>query len=141
MKVTLRKYLFFISAMLLCSLANLQASVAYNSDETSSYEITDEDFSEALITTFLSDSATFTPIHKDTKNDLFFECNEINESENEESTVKHKANFQLSLFAATLNADLYRSFSNELQRNIYRPQPAVTQQNTRLHLKLQVFII
>lgn len=143
MKIAFNKYLYLGVVLLLNAFANIQANDLTSHIEENTIAYTYEAFQNS------SDKATYhnttntlyNPSQKDKKHRLVFDSAESDEVKNEESPSSKQSQDTHHQNTAFINAQVFKSFSKELQKNIQRYRSIVLKPTTRLHLRFQVFII
>ncbi|WP_072400487.1 hypothetical protein [Flaviramulus basaltis] len=130
-----KKYLSLIVILFLTGASNLYAnSIAEHCDDyflnTSQISINEN-----------LETPSYNPIQQQEENKLFFDIVEIENTENEESISKNNIIPFGSYIAAFFEAQIFNVLSFQLQKNSLRKRNGFNQYSTRLHLRLEVFII
>lgn len=134
MKYSFRTYLYFTLALLLGILSSYNANAANSVGHSHTYS--NEYIQDQGIGSF-----QYLPIHQTSDKDYYAEVPEIDESENEESTIKTKSDSDILFATAFINALLFENFSKELEKSVFRSPNTITRPKERLFLQFQVFII
>jgi hypothetical protein len=136
----LKIYLSFLSLLLLAGSA---AFFSYVSLDASLYLSTSPEFEIAnqhAVGANFNHAICF-PVKQEGDTKLVFDFAEIQDIENEESPTKETLISFDSFETASNNALLFHDLSKELEKNIQRNNTYVNPSKTKLHVRLQVFII
>lgn len=130
-----KKYLSLIALLFLTGVTNLYAnSIAEHCDK---YFLNTNQISidENL------ETPSYNPIQQKDENKLFFNIVEIENTENEESISENNIIPFGSYIAAFFDIQIFNVLSFQLQKDILRKRNEFYQPSTRLHLRLEVFLI
>ncbi|SFI58217.1 hypothetical protein [Olleya namhaensis] len=130
------KYLSLLALLLLTGLTNAHADTAIDAD----YALAGNHENKASVDANLGTISNFT-IQQNETAEWFFDYTEAEEAENEETvsstTINSFSSYILKLFHTQLLSDL----SSKLQKEANSFTYIVCQPSTKLHVRLEVFII
>lgn len=148
MKMMFNKYVYFLALLLVNTFATLQANEFNASSSFDTLEFCENTLQNSpVVTDNTSAYETVAEAYHQHKNPfLFCEIAEGSETEDKKVSFKkapspYKFLSNEGKILAFSTAQLFESFSNELQKNIHRPHKVVHKSNVRLHQRYQVFII
>ncbi|GAB4162642.1 MAG: hypothetical protein Tsb0033_21840 [Winogradskyella sp.] len=134
MKKAFKSYLFLTLVTILGTLSICHANAANTATSGKTY-------SNQYLQNLDIDTFHYAPIHQTSNYDFYAEVPEVDESENEESSLKTNIDSNGFKAIAFINAVLFQNFSNELEKSILRSPNTINRPKDRLFLQFQVFII
>ncbi|MBD3863023.1 MAG: hypothetical protein ACI9NI_000540 [Olleya marilimosa] len=140
MKQIISKYLTLIILLLFSGVINVFANSTLDNNFTLISTSKSETTNPVSIDDISSQSAHFS-IFNNQDNQLIFDYTESEEAENEESVTNTTINSFGSYIAAFLNAQLLSDLSSQLQAEANHYKQTFCQPSTKLHIRLEVFII
>ncbi|MBU2937971.1 hypothetical protein KO494_00320 [Lacinutrix sp. C3R15] len=130
------KYLSLIVLLLLSGAINMYANTSVDAD----YSLVNIQETNASFSNKQSSNLHFSIQHnKDIE--LFFDYTEAEETENEESITSSTINSLQSYISAFSHAQQLNNLSSKLQKEVNSFNYIVCQPSTKLHIRLEVFII
>lgn len=130
------KYLSLITLLLLTAVTNAYAHTAIDVD----YTLVDNHDIKASIDIHLNNTSHFS-IQQNEAIELFFDYTEAEEVENEDAVSRTTINSFSSYISSLFHAQLLSDLSSKLQKEVNSFTYKVCQPATKLHVKLEVFII
>jgi len=140
MKQIISKYLTLIILLLFSGVINVFANSTLDNNFTLISTSKSETTNPVSIDDISSQSAHFSILNNQ-DNQLIFDYTESEEAENEESVTNTTINSFGSYIAAFLNAQLLSDLSSQLQAEANQYKQTFCQPSTKLHIRLEVFII
>ena len=130
-----KKYLSLIGFLFLTGITNLYANTIAEYGGNYFLNTGQISINENL------ETPSYNPIQQKEENKLFFDIVEIENTENEESISENNIIPFGSYITAFFDAQIFNVLSFQLQKDTLRKRNVFCQFSTRLHLRLEVFII
>ncbi|MFD2542976.1 hypothetical protein ACFSSB_11660 [Lacinutrix gracilariae] len=130
------KYLSLIVLLFLSGAINMYANTSVDAD----YSLVNIQETNASFVNKQSNNLHFSIQHNEDI-ELFFDYTEAEETENEESITSSTINSLQSYISAFSHAQQLNNLSSKLQKEVNSFKHTVCQPSTKLHIRLEVFII
>ena len=130
MSKSIFKYLSVLSIIVLCGISMLYANSIESHNNACSIQQIE-----------ISNNASFKPLQQNDDKNIIFEVAEIQEIESEESVSKTNTYGLHGFFAKLYSISFFKEVPSQSNKDLYYYKNYHDKSSTKLHVRLQVFII